>query len=361
MRMMEADNYTDPSQRSDGPFAPQKRRLRTRTPSDAEGLGEHQRPRRPVSNRTSTQSNRAPLGLPEGTARTFGVHGTEQHACPYYRAWESRCHWSVPLSPAAPLPRRGPRVGRLLILGDSLDAQLFAAVACNLYAHRGPDLQLEFEATWENGIAALKKRCDSLNRCHYTSATLRVHSANQARVPFRTMHLCQDSRVECLRKLNFDPATDVVATGLDALHGAAHGARGMFVRRVMNATVAAIEARKDARRVLDLVPNQRLIWREATAQHFPALGGHWLHGFMLRTNIEQLDQRCAHHPLAEMIRHAHWNPQLPSPWSGRRACRCCAHGWRARRLGTRIRTTAIALTFANRDFSTAGRRSYSRW
>ena len=36
----------------------------------------------------------------------------------------------------------------------------------------------------------------------------------------------------------------------------------------MNATVAAIEARKDARRVLDLVPNQRLIWREAT--HFPA-------------------------------------------------------------------------------------------
>ena len=231
MRMMEADNYTDPSQRSDGPFAPQKRRLRTRTPSDAEGLGENQRPRRPVSNRTTTQSNRAPLGLPEGTARIFGVHGTEQHACPYYRAWESRCHWSVPLSPAAPLPRRGPRVGRLLILGDSLDAQLFAAVACNLYAHRGPDLQLEFEATWENGIAALKKRCDSLNRCHYTSATLRVHSANQARVPFRTMHLCQDSRVECLRKLNFDPATDVVATGLDALHGAAHGARGMLAQR----------------------------------------------------------------------------------------------------------------------------------
>ena len=34
----------------------------------------------------------------------------------------------------------------------------------------------------------------------------------------------------------------------------------------MNATVAAIEARKDARRVLDLVPNQRLIWREATAR-----------------------------------------------------------------------------------------------
>ena len=87
-----------------------------------------------------------------------------------------------------------------------------------------------------------------------------------------------------------------------------HCARGMFVRRVMNATVAAIEARKDARRVLDLVPNQRLIWREATAQHFPALGGHWLHSFMLRSNIEQLDQRCAHHPLAEMIRHAHWNP-----------------------------------------------------
>ena len=33
MRMMEADNYADPSQRSDGPFAPQKRRLRTRTPA----------------------------------------------------------------------------------------------------------------------------------------------------------------------------------------------------------------------------------------------------------------------------------------------------------------------------------------
>ena len=361
MRMMEADNYTDPSQRSDGPFAPQKRRLRTRTPSDAEGLGEHQRPRRPVSNRTTTQSNRAPLGLPDGTARIFGVHGTEQHACPYYRAWESRCHWSVPLSPAAPLPRRGPRVGRLLILGDSLDAQLFAAVACNLYAHRGPDLQLEFEATWENGIAALKKRCDSLNRCHYTSATLRVHSANQARVPFRTMHLCQDSRVDCLRKLNFDPATDVVATGLDALHGAAHGARGMFVRRVMNATVAAIEARKDARRVLDLVPNQRLIWREATAQHFPALGGHWLHGFMLRTNIEQLDQRCAHHPLAEMIRHAHWNPAAEP--LVRAAGVPVLRTWMASAKAWYAHTDHGDCTHFCQPglLSTAGRRSYSRW
>ena len=280
----------------DGRSALQERRLRPSTPS-----------RRPVSNRTTTQEG-AHLGLPDETALIFGVHGNVQHACPYYRAWESRCQWSVPLSPAAPLPRRGPRVGRLLILGDSLDAQLFAAVACNLYEHRGPDIQLEFEATWENGIAALKKRCDSLNRCHYTSATLRVHSGDQAHVPFRTMHLCQGIRAECLRKLNFDPATDVVATGLDALHGASHGARGMFVRGVMNATLAAIEARKDARRVLDLVPNQRLIWREATAQHFPALGGHWLHGFMLRSNIEQLDQRCAHRPLAEMIRHAHWNP-----------------------------------------------------
>lgn len=240
------------------------------------------------------------MALPPASMRIFGVHGSP-HACPYFRTWESRCVWKQPISfPAAPAAMA---LQRLLILGDSMDGQLFAAIACNLYAHRGPDLRLSFEAKWDNGIAALRKRCDSLTHCHYTSAVLRVDGA---KAPFREMHLCQDDRAACLRHLGYR-RTDVVITGSNALHGAAHGVRGMFVRGVMNATLAAIEARKDAHAVLRLVGSGRLVWREATAQHFSALGGHWLHGFMLRSNIERLEQRCVSHSIESLRAHSHWN------------------------------------------------------
>jgi hypothetical protein len=271
--------------------------------------------------------------------RVFGVHGP-QRGCPYFRAWESRCVWHRDASARKPPPRALPaalpseqRAGRLLVLGDSLDAQLFAAVACHLHAHReaGMRLELRFEAAWENSVVALRKRCgaDGAVRCHYTSAALHVSGADAARVPFASMHLCQDDRADCLRALRYDRDRDRVATGADALHGLAHKMpRALAFARggVPNATAVAEAALRDARSVLALVPAERLVWREATAQHFHGPGGHWRHGFMLRSNIEDLEQRCEAIPTAEMRAHAHWNPAV-APLLQERGVRSVLRTW----------------------------------
>ena len=249
--------------------------------------------------------------------RRFGVHGTP-HRCPFFRPWESRCEWSEPPQidlPPLPASSNAPR-GRLLVLGDSMDAQLFAATACHLWAHQsnGTGLYLHFEAEWVSSVAVLRKRCGELPEtkegCHYERATLLVGGNPAAhRVPFRSMHLCQGVRYRCLDELGYNRETDVVVTGADALHGVAHAVPGALGRNgVPNATIIAAAARSDADGVLDLVPASRLIWREATAQHFYGPGGHWTHGFMLRSNVERLEKRCAKLNHAELKRHAHWNP-----------------------------------------------------
>jgi|SaaInlV_125m_DNA_1040241.scaffolds.fasta_scaffold01647_5 hypothetical protein len=244
--------------------------------------------------------------------RVLGVHG-RSHACPFFRPWESRCEWSEPPQtdlPPLPHPRNAPR-GRLLVMGDSMDAQLFAATACHLWEHQrnGAKLNLRFEAGWANSVAALRKRCGAeTTKCHYERASLCVDGEDAWRVPFRSMHLCQGDRPTCLDDLGYNES-DWVVTGADALHGVAHGVPGAMGRNgVPNRTIVAEAARRDANSVLDLVPASALVWREATAQHFHAPGGHWTHGFMLRSNVEKLEKRCANINYAELKRHAHWNP-----------------------------------------------------
>ena len=255
--------------------------------------------------------------MANAATRVFGVHG-EVNLCPYFRAWESRCMWKTPEAVAAStslrlLPDPNPHTsrGRLLVIGDSMDAQLFAATACHLWSHRerGMRLTLAFQAEWTNSIAALRKRCGKEMRqdCHYESAVLRVDGEDAQRVPFQSMHLCQGDRNRCLEEMDFDPLTDSVVTGADALHGV----RGAFGRDgVPNPTVVAEAARQDLLRVLRRVPADSLIWREATAQHFFSKGGHWTHGFMMRSNVEKLEARCARFPVAELKEHAHWNPAI---------------------------------------------------
>ena len=250
--------------------------------------------------------------------RVFGVRGAVSQ-CPYFRAWESRCVWKDPAAaapPTKPLPHPNVNAtrGRVLFVGDSMDAQLFAATACHLWAHkqRGMGLGLYFDAEWSNSVVALRKRCgkEMKQDCHYESAGLRItpDSHDAARVPFTAMELCQGDRHVCLDELGFDPFTDVVVTGADALHGVAHGVRGAFGRDgVPNATVVAAAAKRDLAGLLRHVRPSELIWREATAQHFRARGGHWLHGFMMRSNIEKLEARCAKIPMQELKAHAHWN------------------------------------------------------
>lgn len=252
--------------------------------------------------------------------RVFGVHGRPQqhNGCPFVRAWESRCVWRssarepTPTPVALPVANASRTTRRLLIIGDSMDAQLFVTTACHLHAQRlaGLRLELAFEAEWQNNVRALKKRCGAGGavRCHYERAKVHVGGgADAARVPFTSMHLCQGDRLQCLETLRFDPLHDVVVTGADSLHGLAHKLPRAFVRGVPNATLVRAAARRDARSVLKLVPASRLLWREGTAQHFDAQGGHWKHGFMLQSNVENLNKRCVDSPIEDMRKHAHWN------------------------------------------------------
>ena len=253
--------------------------------------------------------------------RIFGVHGTVNQ-CPYFRAWESRCVWKDPAAAAPPtkplpFPNGNATRGRVLFVGDSMDAQLFAATACHLWAHkqRGMDLRLSFDAEWSDSVVALRKRCgkEMKQDCHYERAALRIapDSADAARVPFASMQLCQGDRFSCFDELGFDPFTDVVVTGADALHGVAHGVRGAFGHDgVPNSTVVAAAAKRDLAGLFRRVWPPNLVWREATAQHFRAKGGHWVHGFMMRSNVEKLEARCAHIPMQELKAHAHWNPAI---------------------------------------------------
>lgn len=179
------------------------------------------------------------------------------------------------------------------------------------------DLRLSFDAEWSDSVAALRKRCgkDMKQDCHYERAALQVLpiGADAWQVPFASMHLCQGDRFSCFDELGFDPFTDVVVTGADALHGVAHGVRGAFGHDgVPNSSVVAAAAKRDLAGLFRRVWAPNLVWREATAQHFRAKGGHWVHGFMMRSNVEKLDARCAKIPMQELKAHAHWNPAIAS-------------------------------------------------
>ena len=203
--------------------------------------------------------------MANAATRVFGVRGTVNQ-CPYFRAWESRCVWKDPAAaapPTKPLPRPNVNAtrGRVLFVGDSMDAQLFAATACHLWAHkeRGMGCSLHFHAEWSDSVAALRKRCgkEMKQDCHYERAALGVRpdSNDAARVPFASMHLCQGDRVSCLDEMGFDPLEDVVVTGADALHGVAHGVRGAFGRDgVPNVHRRGGGGERDARSVLRRVP-----------------------------------------------------------------------------------------------------------
>ena len=267
--------------------------------------------------------------VPPSSARAFGVYGERHSSCPYSRAWESRCVWTSPLPTPPPLPPPLPsdrRAHRLLIIGDSIDSQLFSATACLLHAH---GVGIEFRAEWQNSVAALKKRCGDrrlldfsfTDRCHYTSASLRVSGPLAGRLPFDELHLCQDDRRICIERLQFNPSHDVVLMGSDALHRSAYGVQGMFVRGVMNGTLARIHAQWDVSEALALVPSARLIWRETTAQHFSGKGGHWGAGFMMSSNIERLSSRCTEHGMHHMRAHSHWNAAVDSFLSGHSSVR----------------------------------------
>ena len=242
------------------------------------------------------------------------------YACPFRRAWE-RCTsdrsdvWSAAFAPhdctLSPI-RAGPflermRGRRLIFVGDSVHVQMAVAVACALHAQiPSINATLKYDA-WK----PLKKRCGDtpLERCHWENGC--IDFPRGVSVCMRFVSVVGNRRVLDAALVGLQ-ATDVVVYGSVGLHFKEGGFSADAVELVQEASMApglgALEASILLQAMFKLPGRVRpfLVWREVTAQHFGAAGGHYTGS----ADYNQLNMShvCIQHPPAEMEAGNRWNP-----------------------------------------------------
>jgi len=185
------------------------------------------------------------------------VDPVQQSPCPFARPWESSCSWhgasstegaSVAAHAAAVQTLKSLQNRLLLFAGDSLDGQLFVAVACALFRATPASKRHDhvFDADWlpMHSARTLKKRCPSVPsevgtksgqqekwRCHYDQACVTL---GRARVC-----VCASLPLEsCLRLHNFSAARGhILVHGTRAVH--LQGAVGVVNNGTLDAALAA--------------------------------------------------------------------------------------------------------------------------
>lgn len=241
--------------------------------------------------------------MQEGLSDT---RGPSRGHCPFSRQWETTCAnihppFAPPTTVAGHLKHvatealRSIRHRLLLFTGDSLDQQLFVAVACSALSllestGRGA---YEFEPSWwaASSDGVLRKRCANASApCHYSEACVSFGGLYR-------LCLCANVPTEsCLVKYRFNSSQDILVQGTMAVHRLnevprhTSGAAGIIdkartaelARWEVNSTLAklaiyGISAGSGASASLmhSSYSPPKLIWKEATAQHFGHAGGHW--------------------------------------------------------------------------------------
>ena len=263
-------------------------------------------------------------GLSDAPARY--AHG----GCPFLRPWES-CAFDDPQRAAQVARRRyhsllrggsggggdcpsefdaadfkRTMAGRMLLLvGDSVQTQLFASLACLLYSHDPRALEGQ-RLAWR-GPSNLRKRCRGFGDCHY------MHGCAFFSGGFR-LCLCFVVNIggtyinNCIKTYNYTQQ-DVMVYGSIGVHyrelAKFYGQRPDFA------------AKAEAKAILNAMAPERqrgyLIFREVSAQHFNAPGGH----FNLKErkakgigdyNRWQGNATCSSdHTLTSMQEHHRWN------------------------------------------------------
>eukprot|EP00966_Prymnesium_polylepis_P056143 1298738-Prymnesium_polylepis.1 len=229
--------------------------------------------------------------------------------CPVLRAWEN-CTSATPDAgrwAAALLERLQNRT--VVLVGDSVQAQLYVALVCALHASvsaasRGVRI-VENRTTWFRYGGPIRKRCWCYTpllwkqcRCHWTSS--QVAFSNGARLQFCDISPAPASWLKlgdrvrgCLEQ--FGGGAHLVVYGTVMLHwmgihhdGAAHrrsevagippGSAGWPLAAAAEVYQVLVAMNRSyctrspsSSQSLPTLP--RLIWREVTAQHFDAPGG----------------------------------------------------------------------------------------
>ena len=248
------------------------------------------------------------------------MRGGSSSFCPFARPWETTCSYPTPALADSTLQAAALRALRnrtVLFYGDSLDGQMFVAVACMLRHHAG---HADFHAQWwPNGTdGVVKKRCSDADHCHYSEACV-TFAPQQAR-----LCMCLKGLTSCSQKLKnlrpaFRPSIDLLLEGTRAVH---EMSRVPWYNDALDPVQTAQVAEKEVADALSKwrklgIPPAGVLWREATAQHFAEQGGHFrppdangdlvsLGKAFANTNIPS-QVRCAPHTSQEMEAHAHWN------------------------------------------------------
>ena len=146
------------------------------------------------------------------------MRGGSSSFCPFARPWETTCSYPTPALADSTLQAAALRALRnrtVLFYGDSLDGQMFVAVACMLRHHAG---HADFHAQWwPNGTdGVVKKRCSDADHCHYSEACV-TFAPQQAR-----LCMCLKGLTSCSQKLKnlrpaFRPSIDLLLEGTRAL------------------------------------------------------------------------------------------------------------------------------------------------
>ena len=234
--------------------------------------------------------------------------------CPYIRPWE-RC------SPDAAASQTGPAIDAetflhvlgnrtLLLLGDSLQGQLFVAIACAMHGH-----VVASKIGWlpAGSVRTLSKRCGRQPHCHFFSGCVRFATGGQlcwtqAHQPV-TLQGVRPWVVKEVAKYSHPAKPLILAYGTLAPTFTGGLAYEEFASAGRAEAEQLISAMSESR------PQPVALWREMAAQHFAPRGGFFRGTLkdMDKTNVPTANESCVTHPSAEMERHNQWNVGSETP------------------------------------------------
>ena len=247
-----------------------------------------------------------------------GGDNTATTSCPYIRPWERCARSEATPAPAKPfaaalfLHQLGNRT--LLLVGDSVQGQLFVALACGVH-EQAPEMVSSSHMDWigASHIKTLSKRCGhERGRCHFWSGCLSFESGG--RLCWTSAHTPQLAGIaqwltKHMAKFAPEPALLVLAYGSMALQYTGAMPLERFEesgRQEALQLVRALSARS---------PRPKGLWRETTAQHFKQPGGFFRGSRLGQTNrVSNGSAGCVPHSPAEMERWGQlWNSGSAEP------------------------------------------------
>ena len=187
----------------------------------------------------------------------------------------------------------------LLLVGDSVQTQFFVSLACLLHS-RDPGSLHGHTIAWK-GPSNLRKRCRGFKQCHYMYGCASFTGGVRLCLCF-VVGISGSFIQQCMRSYNAT-SSDVVVYGSIGVH---YRELAKFYRQKPD-----FAAKAEVKAVLGVAAPEHnrgyLIFREVSAQHFNAPGGHFN---LSRGDYNRWEGNAtcsSDHTLASMWEHQRWN------------------------------------------------------